>query len=148
MLPHRILATLFFVDAEKRTRLLERLRALGFTDEGNKRVCVSLREFFDGNDDEGSIGCNLLEHPGVDAFANCLRAIEARDEVQTVGMLMIESMAEDDDAWPFSDTVLVLTSAEPADVEGWVASLEPDDTRINCERVSGISRVLTSGPTA
>jgi hypothetical protein len=29
---------------------------------------VSIDRFFDGNDDEGSIGCNLMKHPGVDTF--------------------------------------------------------------------------------
>ena len=29
-------------------------------------ILVPIARFFDGNDDRGSIGCNLKHHPGID----------------------------------------------------------------------------------
>src|SRR5262249_50724473 len=80
----------------------------------------------DGNDDLGSIGCNLVEHPGVDRFYSVFRGIKVCPEVQDV-VVAITDLMEEDEAWPFSDTVFVLTSADPAIVESWVAPLDPSE---------------------
>ena len=41
---------------------------------------IPVEEFFDGNDDLGSIGCNLDPHPGVDAFRNFLTGLLGRPD--------------------------------------------------------------------
>jgi hypothetical protein len=86
---------------------------------------VTLEEFFEGNNDEGSIGCNLTDHPGVHRFYEVLRAVRARPEVQDVLVGIAEDMG--DNEWPFSDSVYVLTSAPSHDVQQWVAELQPDE---------------------
>src|ERR1700733_11748064 len=45
---------------------------------------VRAEQFFDGNDDTGSIGCNLSKHPGMAAFQEILTGLESRSDVQAV----------------------------------------------------------------
>ncbi|MDP4145462.1 MAG: hypothetical protein Q8936_13415 [Bacillota bacterium] len=40
---------------------------------------ISLELFFEGNDDIGSIGCNLLDHPGTEKFYSVLKNIKDKD---------------------------------------------------------------------
>ncbi len=42
---------------------------------------VSVKEFFDAGPSEGDIGCNLVPHPGISAFASALTAISRRPDV-------------------------------------------------------------------
>jgi hypothetical protein len=43
---------------------------------------VPAAEFFDGNGDLGSIGCNLTKHPGITAFRDALASIARRPDVE------------------------------------------------------------------
>jgi hypothetical protein len=87
---------------------------------------VSLEDFFVGNDDRGSIGCNLgKDQPAISVFYDTLRAIRANPEVQDVLVRIYEYDAAN--AWPYSDTIYILTSAALEDVQRWVASLKPDE---------------------
>jgi hypothetical protein len=54
------------MDARKRNDLKAKLAA-----QSEPRI-VPVDVFFDGNDDEGSIGCNLTDHPGMDVFRSVL----------------------------------------------------------------------------
>lgn len=94
--------------------------------DSDVRPVVSLEAFFDGNEDLGSIGCNLSPHPGVATFYSVLRAIRDRDDVQDVLVGITEDMG--DEEWPFSDTVYILTRAGAHDVQRWAARLQPDST--------------------
>ena len=102
--------------------LLASIREQGF--EGNGRPVVSLEEFFEGNKEVASIGCNLSPHPGVATFYSVLRAIREREDVQDVLVAITDDMG--DEEWPFSDAVYVLTRASAKDVQRWAAVLEPD----------------------
>lgn len=86
---------------------------------------VSLELFFDGNDDHGSIGCNIAEHPGPARFSAVLRDIRDRHDVQGVWVGISEVTGGDE--WPFSDHVYVVTTASATDVAVWAAELQPDD---------------------
>jgi hypothetical protein len=85
---------------------------------------VDLEDFFRGNDDRGSIGCNLSEHPGPQWFYLILRNIRARDDVQDVLVEIREFNVEGQ--WPFSDQVYILTTATPEQVADWLEHLNPD----------------------
>jgi hypothetical protein len=89
------------------------------------QLLVSLEAFFEGNQDLGSIGCNLEEHPGVERFYDVLRSIRARPDVQDVRVAISDPM-EGEDAWPFSDLVYVVTQASGDEVARWLAPLEPE----------------------
>jgi len=103
--------------------LLSRIREQGFPEDGARPV-VTLEEFFEGNDDLGSIGCNLTEHPGPQRFYAVLRDVRGRGDVQDVLVAITEDMG--DDEWPFSDSIYVVTSASREQVAQWVAELQPD----------------------
>jgi hypothetical protein len=110
------------MNVELRNKLVEKLR-------GREPLqLVSLEDFFTGNDDEGSIGCNLTMHPGVDVFYETLRQIRARPNVQDV-LIEITDLQEDDlTTWPFSDTVYILADATESQVEEWLQRLSPDES--------------------
>ena len=68
---------------------------------------IPVAEFFDGNDDPGSIGCNLSLHPGIDVFRKVLTGLLRRPDVAAVYSIISE-LDPGEDCWPFSDTVLVI----------------------------------------
>ena len=88
-------------------------------------VVVTLEDFFIGNDDRGSIGCNLGDdQPEISEFYDTLLEIRSKPEVQDVLVRIYDS---DTSGWPYSDTVYVLTSKALEDVRKWVAELKPDE---------------------
>jgi hypothetical protein len=89
---------------------------------------VSMEEFFQGNPDESSIGCNLGDaHPGVATFYEVLKTVRSRHDVSGV-MVEITDLNENvPDAWPFSDRVYIITSASEDEVDSWVRRLCPDE---------------------
>ena len=94
------------------------------TGDGPEPV-VSLELFFEGNDDLGSIGCNLVDHPGIPEFFAVLRDLRDRVEVHDVLVGISEVLGPDE--WPFADHVYVVTSASARQVENWAARLRPDE---------------------
>jgi len=96
----------------------------GYAHGAGPEPVVGLELFFEGNDDLGSIGCNLPDHPGTARFYAVLRSIRDRPEVHGVWVGVSEVMAPDE--WPFSSHVYVVTTASPHEVARWAASLQPD----------------------
>ena len=87
---------------------------------------VSIREFFDGNDDPGSIGCNLMEHPGIESFSAVLTGLLNRKDVDAV-YAQIAELDPGPDSWPFTDTILVVGSISDGDLSQILKPLEPDE---------------------
>jgi hypothetical protein len=112
------------MDLQKRAALVDGILALAALQD--VMPVVSVEAFFDGNDDCGSIGCNLPEHPGVQRFYSILAAIKARSDVQDV-LVGIYEIVDDETSWPFAETVYILTSADGSVVQEWVAELQPDE---------------------
>jgi hypothetical protein len=96
----------------------------GYAGTGPEPV-VTLELFFHGNDDVGSIGCNLTDRPGTARFYAVLREIRDRPEVHDVRIGISEVMGGGE--WPFSDHVYVITTASAAEVAEWAAELQPDE---------------------
>ena len=86
---------------------------------------VPLDRFFDGNDDEGSIGCNLVPPPGIPLFRDTLLGLLQRPDVSAVYALISE-LDPGDDAWPFTDTVLVAGTIQPEALTEALSVLQPD----------------------
>ncbi len=115
------------MDLNRRHELIQCVRQQGLPAPGRPLPVVSLEEFFTGNDDLGSIGCNLNDHPGIEKFFSTLRAIREKHEVQDVLVEIYEVEERDESIWPFSERVYILTDATRDDLEGWISELQPDE---------------------
>ena len=112
---------------DHRRGLIEKIKSIGAPRSDGPPPLVTLEDFFVGNEDYGSIGCNLSEHPGPQFFFERLKEIRARGDVQDV-LVEVQEVEEDDESmWPFSDRVYVLSSAAREEVAEWVAALTPDE---------------------
>jgi len=108
-------------------RITERVNRLGDPNEPDTpRPLVTIDEFFEGNAEVGSIGCNLDGAPGPDEFYSLFRTIAQRKDVNDV---RVQITAFDVPEWPFSDTVYIMTTATPEQVATWFPNrLRPDQT--------------------
>jgi len=104
----------------------ERVNRLG--DVNNLRTprpLLTIEEFFEGNDAIGSIGCNLDNEPTPAEFYELFKAISLKPWVKDIRVVVT---VFDTPEWPFSDNVLIMTSAAPAEVHSWFPErLRPDD---------------------
>ena|SRR5215475_5344759 len=87
---------------------------------------VAIERFFDGNDDLGSIGCNLMPHPGVEAFRDVLTGLLCRPDVTAV-YAQIAEVDPGAESWPFTDTIAVVGAIAAAELQRAVAPLQPDE---------------------
>jgi len=87
---------------------------------------VPIDVFFDGNDDEASIGCNLIEHPGINVFHLVLLGLLDRADVVAV-YAQISEVDPGDECWPFADWVFVVGTMPQHELAHALAPLQPDD---------------------
>jgi len=108
------------VSHDARGRLLERINRAGDINDFNvPRPLVTLEEFFDGNDDYGSIGYNFYpDQPAPSEFYALFKGIRARAEVADVRVEVKD--LEDAEGWPSTDTVWVITGESVEEVKGWL----------------------------
>ncbi|UWG96253.1 hypothetical protein LPY66_15355 [Dehalobacter sp. DCM] len=85
---------------------------------------VSLEDFFEGNTDESSIGCNLLDHPGIEKFYSVLMTLRDKDCVQDI---LVEIYEVEEDYWPFSERVYILSNLSIEEVSNFISDLQPSD---------------------
>jgi hypothetical protein len=124
--------------------LAEIERQGGYTNGVGPEPVVSLELFFDGNDDPGSIGCNLPDHPGLADFYSVLRSIRDRPEVDGVWVGISELMGPNE--WPFSDHVYVVGTAPAHEVARWAALLQPDGPGVDWWNGAPPSHPITIQP--
>ncbi len=96
----------------------------------SERPIVSVERFFDGNDGIGSIGCNLIEHPGTDAFRDIFKAVEVRPDVEAV-YVSITELDLGEGCWPFADTVLVVGAISVDELRALVAPFQPEEAGLD-----------------
>ena len=87
---------------------------------------VPIQQFFDGNDDTASIGCNLPEHPGMETFRDILTGLLKRPDVDAV-YAQIAEIDPGEGYWPFTDTIFVVGGIAVEALHEALAPLEPDD---------------------
>lgn len=87
---------------------------------------LPIEEFFDGNHDLRSIGCNLNPHPGIGAFRSVFARVAGRPDVDAV-YAQIAEIDAGFESWPFTDTVIVVGSISREALAGELATLEPDE---------------------
>lgn len=107
------------MDLLRRDALLEKI---GNVNESS--AAVSLEEFFVGNDDGASIWCNIRNPISPDRIFDILKRLRDRNNVTDVVVLVTQYDGGEEE-WPFSDTIYVITTADPADVLSW---LDPEHT--------------------
>ena len=100
---------------DARQRLLARIGDIN--DFSRPRPLVTLEEFFEGNDDPGSIGYNLADPPEPREFYELLRQLRDREDVRDVRIEVMD--LEDPQDWPLTDTIWIITSAPPDTVRSW-----------------------------
>lgn len=109
-------------DIEKRDKLVTLINQLS---EPNTYVTVDVDQFFDGNNCDYSIGCNLFtDHPGIAAFYQTFKQLEDHPDVDELQVAICDV---DEGEWPFTDTVYVNTKLDIEAVTKLVAHLFPDD---------------------
>src|SRR3954470_9972763 len=106
-------------------RITKRVTRFGDpNDPTTPRPLLTIEEFFHGNNVLGSIGCNIVPTPPPAAFREVLMRIAARPDVADV---RVQITMFDAPEWPFSDTVWIITSAEPQEVMKWFDdAIRPD----------------------
>ncbi len=111
------------MDIEKRNALVVALGDLDAPDNYNDYV--SLEAFFDGNDDPGSMWCNLDEPPDTaDETYRFLRSIRERHDVADI---LVRVIQVEDGEWPFSDSVVIVTDESGMTVRSWFEKYPPDE---------------------
>ena len=92
-------------------------------------LLVRIEEFLAGNDDLGSIGCNLSEHPGMDVFREVFGRLAARPDVEAI-YAQIAELDPGGDSWPFADTVYVAGPIPQDQLARALAPLQPDEVTL------------------
>ncbi len=87
---------------------------------------VPVDRFFDGNDDAGSIGCNLADHPGIEAFRDVFNRLLQRPDVAAI-YAQISELDPGEGSWPFTDTVVVVGTIPLDALSKAVRALQPDE---------------------
>jgi hypothetical protein len=107
-------------------RITQRVTRLGHPDdEATPRPLVTIEEFFEGNHEVGSIGCNLESTPAPIDFYELFRKISGNPKVKDI---RVQITLFDTPEWPFSDTVYIMTSATSEEVSSWFPDeIKPDE---------------------
>lgn len=108
------------IEKEALKKLLIRINRNGnINDLSTPRPLVTLEEFFEGNDDYGSIGYNFYpDQPAPSEFYSLFKSILVKPEVADIRVEVKD--LEDPEGWPSTDTVWIITKASVNDVEKWL----------------------------
>jgi hypothetical protein len=107
---------------DRKIEILERITKAGFP---KKEVAVSVAEFFDGNEYEGSIGANLYpEQPSLKFFHETFKTMLASDKVEHIFIRITD--AEDSD-WFYTDTVYIIGEITIEEVTEMLKELHPTE---------------------
>jgi len=83
------------------------------------RPLVTLEEFFDGNNDYGSIGYNFYpDQPSPSEFYETFKSIASKPEVYDVRVQVNDQIEPED--WPSTDTIWIITSVGSDEVDTWL----------------------------
>lgn len=108
--------------------LVERISRNGPLDDPNTpRPLLTLEEFFEGNNDYGSIGYNFYpDQPAPSEFYEVFKRIWQRPEVIAVYVEVQDQVEQTD--WPSTSRIWVITTASSETVRSWLGErFAPDD---------------------
>lgn len=116
------LALIGFRKKDKHSLLLAQIKKAGFP---KKEVFVSVEDFFDGNEDDGSIGVNIYPNPpSLQKFKEVLTEIKNADKTST---LLIRIADIEDSDWFYSDMVFISGNYTLSNVKKLFKVLKPDE---------------------
>ena len=108
--------------SQKKVVLLNKIRKAGFPE---KEVVVSVDEFFDGNEDIGSIGCNIFpDPPSLGDFYEILKKIELAEKTKTLAIRIADVYDAD---WFYTDAVYVIGDYNKREINQLFEPLKPDE---------------------
>jgi hypothetical protein len=87
---------------------------------------ISIEQFFDGNDDDSSIGWNVIPYPGIDAFRNLLTGLLRRSDVLAV-YAQIAELDQNEDVWPSTEMIFCIGTILPDDLRNILSPLGPTE---------------------
>ncbi|WP_422931847.1 hypothetical protein [Singulisphaera sp. PoT] len=109
-----------------RERLIRRINQRGdINHPETPRPLVTLEEFFEGNDAPGSIG--NTRNPEFEPAFFYDTFLRIRDKTEVLDVLVEVIAHKPDQHWPNADTIWVITSASPSEVQYWMGELYGDD---------------------
>lgn len=102
-------------------KLIEKINSLGFP--GNE-IVVTIDEFFEGNNDPGSIGVNIYPNqPTPNDFYNKFKELKALNTIDDIYVRISDLEGE----WPYTDTVYVITTLNKDELAKLLSPLQPDE---------------------
>lgn len=105
-----------------RDKLVNKIQSLGFPDN---EIIVTLEEFFEGNDDFGSIGCNIYpDQPSPSDFYKKFKVFKSNVDVDEI-YIRIADVEEEN--WPFTDTIYLITKLKIDQIKENLKDLSPDE---------------------
>jgi hypothetical protein len=105
-----------------RENLIQKIQTLGFPDN---EIIVTIEDFFEGNDDFGSIGCNIYpDQPSLSDFYKRFKGIKQNESVDNIYIRIADI---DDGIWPFTDTVYVISNLKIDQIKELLVDLRPDE---------------------
>jgi hypothetical protein len=102
--------------------LIQKIKALGFPES---EVVVSVEDFFEGNEDYGSIGCNI--YPNQPSPADFYKKFKELKQNKSVGDILIRIVDIEDGDWPFTDAVYIISNLNVEQIKELVKDLTPDE---------------------
>lgn len=115
------------MDEDKLELITKRIggMATGSFVPGERVPMLTLEEFFEGNEDDGSIGCNLEPSVQPSDFYEWLKAVRERSVVDNIYIQVVDC---EPGRWPFSDKIWIVTSASIETIRDWIPEeLRPDE---------------------
>jgi len=115
------------IDQEKKRALIAYVQEREQSD--NREILLPTERYFDGYDHHHCTVCaNAGAYP-TSLFADRLRAVAGRPDVQNLWVRFLDysDALEFEDSWIGSDSVYVVTTAEPEAVLPWFADFKPSD---------------------
>jgi hypothetical protein len=106
--------------SDSRKTLLDHIARLGDVNSpATPHPLVTLEEFFEGNNDFGSIGYNFHpDQPSPQEFYQLFKKIRSNPNVADVRVQVTQH--DDPEAWPVTDTVWIITSESRESVARWL----------------------------
>ncbi len=116
------------MDQAKRSYLIERMGVVSKYNGGIAAEVIHFvtpEEYFDGAEGEAPFLCNSIEELDNDSILERLIEIRNRPDVHDVRVALINC---DDDEWPFSDKIIIVTRCSEEEVLDWLpAGFQPDE---------------------